>query len=451
MSDKEKAEVNIKSQPPKGEDQIQSKRFSKGKKNKHSKDKKYVVNNGDGNNPNMGAVLHHFEDTELKNKPGMTYFADPDPNAKPVDGFGVTIDQQDQIIGDFLIKEQYPYEITKPYAEAMKLTMIYGSSKPEVILEAINQLYLVSYVTGCAHVLNSANEGIYSEFKSMRAFTNQSDLCLPKFLNAYLSILGNFNSKLGRMELRYAGVYLQGWSTLAHEYYIQLRNVRPLVPRQFGSKIEFPVFHGRHGIAFIKQKICTWFNELVSEFPIDSRGRVIMVATPKLTESNIEDYVMQPEYQFSQNAAEIRQALNQVQLWLNRQYFGHVNIDGKTFDLRDEFDIKLTNDNLVQDFQRFVRVPKYAKDFFKTDDRIISKEGSPAQLIGQGEDSRVIICPVPIADSDAWVGYITSPCLDFKINPTYRARFQNDVIEIESKMVENDSYSANDIRITSIN
>lgn len=412
-----------------------------------------VVGNQPGVNPNMRAAQRHFELTELKNKPGKTYFADPDPNAQPIYSEGFVMQDEKEIIGDFLIRSDFPYEVASPYVKQVVTTMTYGNSFPQVILETANQIYLVSYITAIANVLNSSTSDVYGIYKSFKGFTDTENLKLPKFLNSYLNIIGNIDSKLGKLEMRYAEVYLESWATLAHEYYNQNRgqDLPDFDPEFFGHKINFPVHHSIKGIEYVVQKFCSYYNSQRREFGVNVNGRDIVVLAPTIHDANFDQYVVQDEYQFDVDRAGIQNLKATIDDWIQNGTQAEVDIGGNTIRLVGEFNLPNVVRQINADVRAMKRKPNYIADYFKVEDRIITRAGSAAQLISKGEDAKTVSCPVPIDDGSVWVGYVASPCEDYNIDPRYRARFVKERAVVEYRAVELDSAASQPTRITSVN
>jgi hypothetical protein len=411
------------------------------------------VGTNPGVNPNMKAIHRHFELTELKNKPGKTYFADPDPNAQPIYSDGFVMQDEKEVIGDFLIRSDFPYEVATPYVKQVVTTMTYGNSYPHVILETANQILFVSYITAIANVLNSSTSDVYGIYKSFKGFTDAENLKLPKFLNSYLNIIGNIDSKLGKLEMRYAEVYLESWATLAHEYYNQNRgdNLPDFQPDFYGHKINFPVHHSIRGIEYVIQKFCSYYNSKRREFGVNVNGRDIIVLAPSIHDANFDAYVVQDEYQFDVDREDIQRLKRTIDDWVQNSTEADIIIGDDHIHLSGDFNIYNTVQLLNADVRAMKRKPNYIADYFKVEDRIITRAGSAAQLISRGDDAQTVSCPVPIDDGSVWVGYIASPCEDYNIDPRYRARFLKERSLVEDHAVELDSAASQPTRITGVN
>jgi hypothetical protein len=406
-----------------------------------------------GVNPNMKAIHKHFELTELKNKPGKTYFADPDPNAKPIYSEGFTMQDEKEVIGDFLIRSDFPYKVAIPYVEQVATTMTYGQSFKPVILEATNQILFVSHITAIANVLNSSTSDVFGNYKSFKGFTDAENLKLPKFLNSYLNIIGNIDSKLGKLEMRYAEVYLESWATLAHEYYNQNRadEIPDFDPAFYGHKIQFPVHHSVKGIEYVVQKFCSYYNSKRTDFVVRVNGQDIRVQAPTISNDNFDNYVVHDQYQFDAPQGTIRQLKQTIDDWINNSTEHQINIGDDIIRLRGDFNIRQTVQQINADVRAMKRKPNYIADYYKVEDRIITRSGSIAQLISKGEDAKTVSCPVPIDDGSVWVGYIATPCVDYSIDPRYRARFIKEREIVEDRAVELDTAASQPTRITSLN
>lgn len=384
--------------------------------------------NGNPNRNNSAPKQWNFKPKE--NKPGKTYFADPDPNAKPLYTDGFELHDGPKVIGDFLISFDFPYNCTRPYLDTLVAELRARRVKNTTIRLCVNQLLFVSYLTATANVLNSVNARIYGIFKGYKAFTEVKNLKLPNFLNAYLSIIGNIESKLGRLELEFAEVYLEGWALLAHEYYHLGENLREdqIRPNNLLQKLDFPVFNTDKGIEFIKQKICAFYNDDCDEFAADVNGTHMFVRTPLLTVENFNAYVVQDVYAYksNNNSDYYRNLIQQVVDWETNHHQSVLRFDGNVFRLKDNFDIRNIIDLVAADAAELDYISYIPEDYFQCSDRIVTRVGTAAQLISRDPRSEYdITCDFPIADSDAYVGYLTNPCVSLKYKTSYFGHFHD--------------------------
>lgn len=394
-----------------------------------------------GSNPNRYAKLRKFNIPKKKNEPGKTYFADPDPNFKPLYDEGFSFEKESNVIGDFLIKAQFPYEITKPYAENMMTKMAFQGNQRFAIREAVNQIFLCSYISAISNVLNSANPRVYKKYKPLKSIVQTEEIELPNFINAYLSILGDIESKLGRLEMKYAGVYLESWVTLAHEFYNNQRANRnaEIDLQDLCRRKNFPVWNTIDGQDYIIQKFCVWYNKHLGEFAVLNHDHWIMVATPKITLANFDVYEIQPEYQFENvDRGLLIRTFNNIKQWIQGNDVMNVQIDENNFDLRNDFNFSEMVTNVENDIDMMKKHPMLFYDYFNHNERITTKQGSVVQLISKGSSDQVINSPVPISDGEAFVGYITTPCEEYHISPKYRIHFEKRKNEIENIIVEKD-------------
>jgi len=360
-----------------------------------------------------------------KNRGDKIDFTDTDPNSiLDLLLYEYIENNKSEIIGNFLIKENLPFEMAEPYVENLKNTMFYENARNEVIREAVNQMYLVSFIVAVSHILHSSNSIIREKYKHIISVTDIKNLELPPHLNITLNLIGTINCKLGKLEMKYSEAYIEGWATLAHEHYIQNNNDHQINISDIGKKITFPVWNSSNGTIFIIQKYCDWYNKHLGEFSIKIYDKYVIVSTPTISPINFEKYVIQPEYTYNNVDRDVLvNSFNSIRQWINHNYQGNVVINGTVYSLRDNFDMfKLVN-LLASDFRHFFCTKHYFKHYFKTNKCRITKTGSVAQLVSKGESDYVIKCPVPMSDGEAWYGYITTPCLEYYITNEAWIRF----------------------------
>lgn len=407
-------------------------------------------------NPNRNRSAPKIWKSKPKeNKPGKTYFADPDPNAKPLYAEGYELHDGPKIIGDFLLSFDFPYTCTRPYLDTVVAELRARRIKNTTIRLCVSQLLFVAYLTAVANILNSVNARIYGIFKGYKAFTEVKDLRLPNFLNAYLSIIGNIDSKLGRLELEYAEVYLEGWAVLAHEYYHLSEDIDPdhLRSQDLLHKLNFPVFNTDRGIEFIKQKICAFFNDNCDEFAANVNGTNMFVRTPLLTVENFNAYVVQDVYSFKTNDANFyRNLIQQVRDWELDHIRSVIEFDGNTFRLEDNFDISEVIELVARDAAELDYISFVPEDYFTCSERIVTRVGTAAQLISKDSRSDYdIVSPVPIADSDAYLGYLVNPCIGYKYKTSYHGHFHDPQNILLSALANKDRARKDTFRQTSSN
>lgn len=394
-----------------------------------------------GSNPNRYAKNRKFYIPKKKNEPGKTYFADPDPNFKPLYDEGFSFEKESNIIGDFLVKSQFPFEIAKPYAENMMIKMAFQNNQRFIIREAVNQLFLCTYISAISNILNSANPRVYKKYKPLKSIVQTEEIELPNFINAYLGILGDIESKLGRLEMKYAGVYLESWVTLAHDFYNNQRNAgnADINIQELCNSKNFPVWNTVDGQDYIIQKFCAWYNKHLGEFAVMNHDHWIMVSTPKITLANFDVYEIHSEYQFQDIDRElIIQTFNSIKQWIQGNEIINVRINNQFFDLRNNFDLAIMVKNVENDITIMKKHPMLFYDFFNHSERITTKQGSVIQLISQGSSDQIINSPVPLSDGEAFAGYVTTPCEEYHISPKYRIHFEKRKNEIENIIVEKD-------------
>jgi len=388
-------------------------------------------------NKNHFAVLKKFDIPQVHNQPGKTYFADPDPEAKPLYDGGVTVMKENQIIGDFLIRKDFPYNVVSPYLDSLKTNMHMEGDRMIIIREAVNQLLLCTFITAISNVLNSVNPSIYARYKALKGTFRTEFIQLPNFLNGYLSMLGDVESKLGKLEMRYSGVYLASWATLAHQYYAQAREQRNPELDDLGQEINFPVWNNDEGQEFIIQKFCAYYNKHRGEFGVPDGDGWMMVQTPEINLQNFDRYDLNERYVLNDvDRGEIGRVLQQIRHWMAGNDVRDVQISGQVYDLRHNLDLRQLANQLEADIENMRRKPLYFTQFFNTTERIVSKNGAITQLIS-GEGQRVR-APIPFSDGEAFAGYITQPCEDFNFTDWNVARFDQKRDNVVALTIEKD-------------
>lgn len=395
-----------------------------------------------GGNPNKDkAVQKTFNGPRQdKNRPGKTYFADPDPEATPLETESFHVDDGPRIIGDFLVNGSFPFDCSYPYVRSLVSELRIKRLDHRTIQECINQLMLVVYVSAVSNVLNSCSAKVYGKYKAMRAFTNAEGLKLPKFLNAYMSILGNIHSKLGELELRYAEVYLEGWSTLALQYYQREPN-DPRDLRYLYHALPLPIWRSAKGIEYIKQKFIAFFNDMADEFPVRLiDNRVIIAQVPKMTLDNFNDYVIQPEYRFKDNKRKlIVNQLNLIRDWIVNNVEHQIQFDGQDYLLTIDYNLQQIVDELSEAVDELNYVSFIPGAYFDCDDRIVTKSGSDAQLIASNpKNCYGIKSEFPIADGNAHLGYMVPPLKDLRYKTEYGFVFDYKKEHYHQKLLSKD-------------
>jgi hypothetical protein len=279
-------------------------------------------------------------------------------------------------------------------------------------------------VSAISNVLNSVNSSVYSKYKALKGTLRAEFVQLPNFLNGYLSMLGDIESKLGKLEMKYAGVFLASWATQAHWYYSHARIDPDPDLNIIGQKLNFPVWNNVDGQEFIIQRFCDWYNKHRGEFGVPDGDGFMIVQTPEMNLTNFDNYVINPRYAFNDiNRDELVEAFNNIRNWVEGNEVRNVQISNKTYDLMHNLNLSQIAADLESDISTMRTKQLYFTQFFKSSERLVTKEGKVTQLIS-GEGQR-IRAPMPFSDGEAFTGYITQPCEGVEFTDWNVARFDD--------------------------
>jgi len=240
------------------------------------------------------------------------------------------------------------------------------------------------------------------------------DAALPSTIASGLSMIGHFDSRLGPADIVHAPVLFRNWI----EKGIQ---ADPITNENEND--EYYVFNDNESHSFVKSKIRAEFSRRHDEpFNLRVGERVVRVTLPLLGNGEVRDDIVE-DYPDHHELLAMYDVLNCTeQQWANQDI--PINRDAFTTVYRVlnlVYNIKTPQDQRIQ-FEDFcmrwrTRYKKHIELVFSMSPAPNTSSGYASQIVSSTELNGTT--PLPLADSDAALGFVYDPCLSVTVNPKF--------------------------------
>jgi len=309
------------------------------------------------------------------------------------------------------LEDDLPSIIARPFCDTYAAIGSRTVMNADTIAEDERSLETLSYFK-CARQLYSTmtppNKAVNQPLKPVY----YDDTKIPKHMGAAISMIGNFDSKLGEIRVKNESTLFKRWVSKGIAVFDQDEEVDP-------STFIWP---DADGYDIVREQTVEYFSQHRGSFTVEVNGRDISVTSPELTIDNIDDYEVQDEYP---HATRLRALLAIARFapdaWKRNDHAlrdhnaALIDILGIRF-APPEYSVRMMRDrfeDISRELEVFSKTRLSGHMFVETPPA--GTRGFPAQ-IAKREGNRVE-APLPLSDPDYGLGYMFSPRAKFELNP----------------------------------
>jgi hypothetical protein len=313
--------------------------------------------------------------------------------------------------GWITLETDLPSMIARPFCDTYAAIGSRTVMNADTIAEDERSLETLSY-------FKSARQ-LYSTMTPSNKTANQplkpvyyDDTKIPKHMGAAISMIGNFDSKLGEIRVKNESTLFKRWIAKGIAVFEQIQEEDPFSY----------IWPDADGYDIVREQTVEYFTQHRGSFNVEVNGEEVPVTSPELTHDNIDTYTVHDQYP---NAQRLRALLAIARIAPDAWKRNDHAVRDHDAVLTDILGIKFAPpDFTVRRLrERFEDISRDLEVFSKTrlsghmfvETPPAGTRGFPAQ-IAKREGNRVE-APLPLSDPDYGLGYMFSPRAKFELNP----------------------------------
>jgi hypothetical protein len=375
-----------------------------------------------GDNPNKANALRRKIRPKVKNcekssSPYELKFAWADPSMGALPDIEVALEPHLESLpsGYIDLDEELPSTISQSFCDSF-ITLGERTLIEEKTLQSYsNNLHALCYYKAAKQLYSTMLDTDKSVCQPLKAVYYDTTP-IPIHMGMALSIIGNFDSKIGPVHVRHAPTLFKRW--ICKGLYIDpnVSEYKELPPGNL-------VWKDRDGKSIADELALDYIENNRETWTPDGTTFDIQVP-PIRSDTNVQRWIERlhpstPNYDKLVTVAQI--LLCTEKQWIKGDIFQDNNLDGalnllKLTIAREQYEIGTIRFNFESAMQDYYASAKpHIEALFKTGPSVAGDKGTAAQIVkSSGVQARYSI---PISDSDAALGFLYSPGINFEFNP----------------------------------